>query len=273
MDLPQDKVKAYFSRDGTVSQWWDPEGERDRYHFHTEKRILQAGLRISPDWRILDVGCGQGRYTTWFAQKGCRVTGVDISQEMLDLCRRRAEEAGVSGRVDLVLSDADDLPQLGNERFDVVSCMGTFVHLPDLARAATSMVSRLEPGGRFLFTFASAESLHGRLVSAYFSNPCFRKLVSRERTFNQIARPLRLDHTIKVLESAGLTDFKLFGIGLLFLFVRPELRDKPAVRFLRGLSIVEERMKPYYTNRGLARLSATVLGIGTRVEAGEGDRT
>ena len=271
--LREQEVKAYFSRDLTASQWWEPEGDRDRYHFSTEKRILEGELTFDPTWRVLDVGCGQGRYTIWFAQKGGRVTGVDISHEMLDLCRHNAEVAGVSDRVDLVLSDAEHLSQIENERFDVVSCMGTLVHLPDLARATTNMVRTLRPGGRFVFTFASADSLHGRLVSAYFSNQSFGKLLAGAESFTQVARPLPLDNTIEVLERAGLSAFRLFGIGLLFLFVRPELRDKAAVRLLRRLSIMEEQLKPYYSDRRLVRLSATVLGTGTRIDTGETDPT
>ena len=143
MELRQD-VKAYFARNGTVSEWWDPEGARDRYHFEKEKQILESELSIDPTWRVLDVGCGQGRYAIWFAQKGSLVTGVDISKEMLRLCRRNAEETGVSDRVDLVLADADSLAQLEDGQYDVVSCMATFVHLPDLPGAVTNMVRRLK---------------------------------------------------------------------------------------------------------------------------------
>jgi SAM-dependent methyltransferase len=194
------------------------------------------------------------------------VTGVDISQEMLSLCRRSAEEAGVSDRVDLVLADVESLSQLDQDQFDVVSCMGTFVHLPNLAQATTNMVARLRPGGRFLFSFASAESLHGRLVSAYFSHPRFRGLLGQGDVLTQVARPLVVGDTIEALESAGLSQIRLFGIGLLFLFVRPELWPRAEVRFLRRLSIVEERLKPYYSSPRLVRLCATVLGMGTRID-------
>jgi len=264
--LRQQDVKAYFSRDGTVSRWWNPEGERDRYHFSKEKRILERELTIDAATRVLDIGCGQGRYTIWFARKGSRVTGLDISREMLDLCRHNAEMAGVSDRVDLVLSDIEHLSQIEGEQFDVVSCMGTLVHLPDLAQATSNMVRTLRPGGHFLFTFASADSLHGRLLNAYFSHQMLGRLLARGMSFTQVARALRLDDMIDILERAGLSDFRLFGIGLLFLFVRPELRDWAAFRLLRCMSIMEEQLKPCYNARRLVRLSATVLGIGTRID-------
>jgi SAM-dependent methyltransferase len=271
--LRPQEAKAYFSRDGTVSTWWDPEGDKDRYHFSKEKRILEGELTVDPAWRVLDVGCGQGRYTIWFAQQRCRVTGVDISPEMLELCRHNAEVAGVSDRVDLVLSDADNLSQTEDEGFDVVSCMGTLVHLPDLALAVGNMVKVLRPGGRFLFTLASADSLHGRLMSAYFSNQGLGQLLTRRRIFTQVARPLPLDEMIDILQRAGLSDFRLFGIGLLYVFLRPELSDRAAFRFLRRISIVEEQLKPWYTAPLLVRLSATVLGIGTRIDAAEPTRS
>lgn len=269
MKLQQEEVKAYFARNGTVSQWWDPEGVRNKYHFEKEMQILQSQLKIDPTWRVLDVGCGQGRYTIWFAQKGCQVTAVDLSQEMLNLCRQNAEAARVSDSIDLVLADAEHLSQLEDGQYDVVSCMATFVHIPDLEKATINMARKLRPGGHFLFTFASADSLHGRLAKAYFSNPWLRKLLGGGDGISQVARPLVLEDTIRILERARLSHIKVFGIGLLFLFVRPEFRGKAMVRFLRCLSMTEERLKPYYTSRRMARLSATILGIGTRVENGD----
>lgn len=264
MKLRQEEVKAYFARNGTVSGWWDPEGDRHKYHFEKEMQILENDLKIDSTWRVLDVGCGQGRYSIWFAGKGCQVTAVDISKEMLNLCQQNAEAAGVSDRIDLLLADAEDLSQLEDGQYDVVSCMATFVHIPDLAKATIKMSRKLRPGGRFLFTFASADSLHGRVTQAYFCKPRLRKLLGEGDEISQVARPLVLDDTIKILERAGLSQIKVFGIGLLFLCVRPEFREKAMVRFLRCLSIIEERLKPYYTSRRLAKLSATILGIGTR---------
>lgn len=264
MSLQEQQVKEYFSKSGTVSQWWDPEGEFHRYHFDKEMRIIDGALPIEPAWRVLDVGCGQGRYTIWFAKKGCRVTGVDISDEMLDLCRQNAEAANVVGSVELVLSDVMDLSQIEDEQYDIVSCMGTFVHIPDLESATKKMLRKLRPGGHFLFTFASSESLHGRLVNSYFSRASLQRLLGSERSISQVARPLNVRDTVIMLERCGLSQTRLFGIGLFFLFLRPEFRAKIFLRIIRRVNMAEEKLKPFYSNRGIARFCATIVGFGSR---------
>jgi ubiquinone/menaquinone biosynthesis C-methylase UbiE len=224
-------------------------------------KIIDDVLQIDPAWRVLDVGCGQGRYTIWFAQKGCRVTGVDISAEMLDLCRQNAEEARVADRVKLVHSDVMDLSQIEDGQYDIVSCMGTFVHIPDLDTATKNMLSKLRTGGHFLFTFASSESLHGRLINTYFSRASLRRMLGSEGSVSQVARSLNVRDTIRMLERCGLSKTRVYGIGLLFLFLRPEFRDKILLRILRRLNMAEEKIKPYYSSREIARFCATIIGF------------
>jgi ubiquinone/menaquinone biosynthesis C-methylase UbiE len=261
MAFQEQQVKEYFSKSGTVSQWWDPESNFHKYHFDTEKKIIEELLPIDPAWRVLDVGCGQGRYTIWFAQKGCSVTGVDISSEMLELCRKNAVSAEVADRVELVLSDVMDLSQIEDGQYDIVSCMGTFVHLTDLESATRKMLEKLRKNGHFLYTFASSESLHGRLVSSYFSRGRLKRLLGSERDFSQVARPLDIRDTVRMLERCGLVNTRLFGIGLLFLFLRPEFRDKLFLRIVRRVNIVEERIKPFYSGRWISRFCATIIGF------------
>ena len=54
-----------------------------------------ATLSLLPDVvgkRVLDVGCGTGRYTEWLLEHGAEVTGFDASPQMLEHARRRVED-------------------------------------------------------------------------------------------------------------------------------------------------------------------------------------
>jgi len=75
--------------------------------------------------RILDAGCGAGRYSIEFAKRGCQVTLFDISEEQLRIAEEKIEEAGVRDNInEIVRGDIRDLSQFSDEEFDMVVCYG-----------------------------------------------------------------------------------------------------------------------------------------------------
>ena len=116
---------------------------------------------------VLELGVGTGRIAVPVAAAGIEVVGVDLSAEMLEVARERAELAGVT--LDLRLGDLRDPPVSGS--FPLVICpFRSLLHMETDAdrRAALRAVSRcLAPGGRFVFDVftPSAEDIadtHGR---------------------------------------------------------------------------------------------------------------
>lgn len=81
---------------------------------------------------ILELGCGTGRALIPLAQAGFRVTGVDLSPEMLRRARAKAEAAGVGERITLIEGDYASAPLGGPYRL-AFTVMNTFLHLPDQA--------------------------------------------------------------------------------------------------------------------------------------------
>ena len=72
-------------------------------------RICQK-LELSPDDHVLEIGTGWGGFAVHAAAHyGCRVTTTTISREQYEFARNRVEEAGLSGRVELLLKDYRDL--------------------------------------------------------------------------------------------------------------------------------------------------------------------
>ena len=120
-----------------------------------ESRILELLTRECPgrlaESRILDVGCGEGRWLRRFAQWGAapeNLAGVDLLTDRIDAAR----EAFPSG-VRLFCCNAGELPFAG-ESFDVVSCITVFSSIlaPGLRAAVSAeMVRVLRPGGVVLW--------------------------------------------------------------------------------------------------------------------------
>ncbi len=100
----------------------------------------------------LDICCGTGAVLQSLRPKCTdHVTGVDLSQGMLDQARINVEAAPGEARVDLFQRDAMNLDF--HEEFDIVTCCGAFGHIlePDQDRFADGVRRALKPGGRFLF--------------------------------------------------------------------------------------------------------------------------
>lgn len=111
----------------------------------TRRTAELAGLR--PGMKVLDVSSGRGTQSIFYAKEfGARVTGLDLSDEMVDTARRSAEAAGLAGLVEFVKGDSQRLPFPDNA-FDAVinECA---VGIPDDSqRVLSEMVRVLRPGG------------------------------------------------------------------------------------------------------------------------------
>ncbi|MDI7277355.1 MAG: class I SAM-dependent methyltransferase [Anaerolineae bacterium] len=97
--------------------------------------------------RVLDLGCGTGRYCELLAGRGAEVVGVDGSPGMLE----RARLKRACTRFWLTLGAADRLC-FPDERFDLVLCALTLSHLPQLRPPLTEMARVLRGGGRLVIS-------------------------------------------------------------------------------------------------------------------------
>src|SRR5215813_3022941 len=101
---------------------------------------------LPPRGRVLDLGCGEGRDSVFFASRGFEVTGVDPSAAGLRKAQRLAEERGVG--VAWVEATPPDLPVSG--RFDLVYSCGAIHYVPrrDRRRLFRALRSLTAVGGR-----------------------------------------------------------------------------------------------------------------------------
>jgi SAM-dependent methyltransferase len=131
-----------------------------------EVDAIVAVLGLEPGAAVLDLCCGQGRHLVPLAQRGYTMTGLDLSEYLLGLARRRAESAGVA--VEFHQGDMREIPWAG--RFDAVINMFTaFGYFDDEAenqKVLHGVHRALKPGGRFLIETMSRD----RLVRIFLPN-------------------------------------------------------------------------------------------------------
>jgi ubiquinone/menaquinone biosynthesis C-methylase UbiE len=96
-------------------------------------------LGFTPGARVLDIGSGTGLVAAELVARGCRVTGVDISEPMLAYARRRVPAA------EFVHAEAESLP-FDDDTFDDATSAQTF-HWLDQTRALAELARVVRPGG------------------------------------------------------------------------------------------------------------------------------
>jgi len=127
----------------TYESWYEtPDGQA---HDKAQKAaVLKLLPSVRPGDRLLDVGCGTGHWSRFFAEKGYEVLGLDISPAMVERAR--------SGRIPgchFEIGNACQLPA-GNPVYRVVVAVTTLEFVSDPAAAVAGMVRCTVPGGTVL---------------------------------------------------------------------------------------------------------------------------
>jgi SAM-dependent methyltransferase len=135
-----DKVMAIYLNVRDLYDLWS--NAYDSYPnplIELEQKIVPGMAGDVKGKRLLDIGCGTGRYADWFSGKGADVTGVDFCRSMLDIARKK------NPRMDLVQAEIGHIPLAG--RFDIVLCNLVLGHVSDLDAAMSEIAGCTKPGG------------------------------------------------------------------------------------------------------------------------------
>jgi SAM-dependent methyltransferase len=129
-----------------------------------EADFLIKNLKCAPGTHLLDVPCGNGRLTFELANRGYRVTGIDLAEEFIE--EARASVGGLlnpvatapgTDLVEFILSDMRNIEGLGV--YDGAFCFGNsfgFLEYSDMEKFLAGVARALKPGARFLVNTAMA---------------------------------------------------------------------------------------------------------------------
>jgi cyclopropane fatty-acyl-phospholipid synthase-like methyltransferase len=112
-------------------------------------------LNLSPENRLLDLGCGPaGPLTLIAAQTKCTAVGLDLSANAIDAARARAASVGLSERITVQQADLNEALPFTAAYFHAVLSIDVILHLRDRSAVFREIFRVLTPGGTFLFTDA-----------------------------------------------------------------------------------------------------------------------
>jgi SAM-dependent methyltransferase len=133
---------------------------RDNADAERAVALISKTLELRPGWRVLDVGCGAGRHTRAFADRGARCIGLDLSAALLRLARQTTAAP-------LVRADMRHLPirpASMDLTVNLFTSFGYFERDAEHAAALAEMIGTVKPGGWFVIDFLNPEAVRERLV-------------------------------------------------------------------------------------------------------------
>ena len=143
-------VRAYYNG-GCEVEWRRITG---RPEFLLTCRFLNR--YIKPGDKVLDIGGGPGRYSLYLAERGCKVTLVDLSEENVKFALAKAKDADL--KINGLACNALELDKLISEQYDHVLLMGPLYHLleeEERIAAVNQALKALKPGGVLYVSFIS----------------------------------------------------------------------------------------------------------------------
>lgn len=182
--------------------------------FQDSREVLAATLEALPGQRVLEVGVGTGLLLPLYAGD-CRVTGIDLSEGMLDKARERVEALDLAN-VTLERMDAGQM-SFPDDTFDIVVAAYVVTAVPDHRAVMREIVRVVRPGGRILLLnhFVNGSGIIAaceRAVSPLCKHLGFRTDLSVEQVLDGLplavvrhdkVKPLKLWHLVECRNVKG----------------------------------------------------------------------
>lgn len=160
----KEKIGAYYKSDEYYSHQENKKGFVPRLYEAIKKINLKHKFRLAsrdlPVGKLLDIGCGVGDFLHVAENKGWQCTGVEPSEEAREIARQR-----IKG--DLLYSE--DLEQLPDQSFDLITMWHVLEHVDDLKWQVAQLQRLIKPNGRIVIAVPNYRSYDGRFYNAYWA--------------------------------------------------------------------------------------------------------
>ncbi len=184
---------------------------------------------------LLDIGCGLGEASIYFALKGARVTAIDISHAMIETAKKLAKRYAV--KIDTHQSSIEHLELSKAKQFDIIY-VGNLFHHVNIDKALKQIRLYLKPNG----ILVCWEPVHyNPIINIY------RKIATKVRSKDE--RPVRFSDINKFRNYFSRIQLKWFWLTTLLIFIVMvfiQRRDPNKERFWKAVVAEGEKWKPIY---------------------------
>lgn len=189
-------------------EWWDPEGKCRPLHDINPLRFQFISDRCKLSQKhVIDIGCGAGILTERMAAQGAKVTGIDASQELIEVAKLHALKNKYP--IDYMHTTAEELVTSHAHSFDVVTCLELLEHVPYPLSIIQSAVRLVKPNGDLFFSTLN-RTLKSYLLAIFGAEYMLNLLPKGTHTYDQFIKPSELADWLRIsnLELVDMAGFK-----------------------------------------------------------------
>jgi 2-polyprenyl-6-hydroxyphenyl methylase/3-demethylubiquinone-9 3-methyltransferase len=176
--------------DALANEWWDPRGPMKPLHLLNPYRLQAIINQIDlANKTILDIGCGGGLLSEAMAREKAYVTGIDLSESLIQVASQHAHTQGL--KIDYRFQSSTQLAKEAKQSFDVITCMELLEHVPEPDKLIQECAEILKPGGLIFFATLNRnwQSFLKAIISAEY---LLRLLPKGTHQYSQFIRPSEL---------------------------------------------------------------------------------
>jgi ubiquinone/menaquinone biosynthesis C-methylase UbiE len=225
--------------------------ERDR----EEAARLMEVLALPSGSRVLDVPCGQGRHAHLLAEAGFDVDGLDYSEDLLAIAKRR----GTGKTLRYTRGDMRKLPRGWSGRFDAVvnlfTSFGFFVDPRDDVTVVREMARVLKPGGILVWHGGSRDGVMAKFLARDWWQANDGTMIGHQRSFDPLSGVLTVHSTWRGPKTSGSREHRIR------LYTATRLTE-----LFAAAGLVVERAYDGWKDRPLRRASSEMVLVARKVE-------
>lgn len=162
--------------------------EWSKFNYFDEKEIENIGneyfdivdfSKYDEQSKVLDVGCGTGRWSIYLSSKFSNVYAMDPSKAIYAAANLTKDIPGIH----LIKASAENIP-FEDETFDLVISLGVLHHIPDTQKALNTIVKKVNKGGQcliYLYYALDNRSFFYKMI--FYTSSFFRFFISKSPSF------------------------------------------------------------------------------------------
>lgn len=173
------------------SSWWNKNGKLKSLHQINPIRLQYIKKKANGLYKkkILDIGCGGGILSESMASNGAKVTGLDVSKNLLKVAISHAYKKNI--KIKYLLQTAEDHSKKFNSYYDIITCMETLEHVSNPELIINACSKMLKHNGK-IFISTINKNFKSYFLAIIMAEYILKMIPLGSHSFKKFIRPCEL---------------------------------------------------------------------------------